>query len=222
MIQLRPRLLPTAVLVDARASGPNQCQHFKFGFKKRVGRLDLSPVECGSRTSDKRKAGKDTNPKHAETLHEVAANYDGQDYEAELQFATWVDRLAETILDKVIFRPIYLTTDSPTCDLSPLHHGVRVAPYGRIIHPFDLIVSIVLVIVANPCIRGGTTKTIPRDIISISYRLEDIGAIGDSQHIRSIRHYSPRIRFNAILIPKSIPICGILKMLEAEMWRVII
>ena len=218
---MRPRSLPTAVLVDARVSGPSQCQHSKFGFKKRVGRLDLSWTECGSRISDKRKAGKYTNRKHAETLHEIAANHDGQDYEAELQFAMWVDRLAEAILDRVIFRPIYLATDSPTWDLFLLDHGVRVAPYGRIIHPFDSIVSIVLVIVANPCIRGGAIKTVPRGIISISDRLEDIGGIDDSQDVCSIRHYSPRIRFNAILILKFIPICGILKMLEAEMWRVI-
>ena len=168
-----------AVLVDARVSGPTQCQHFKFDFRQKAGRHDLNPMERSSRISDKKEIREDANPKHAETFNKVAANNDGQDYEAELQFATRVDRLAEAILDKVIFRPIYLTTDSPICGLFPLDHGVRVAPNGRIIHTFDSIVSIVLVIVANPCIRGGTVKAVPRDIISISDRLEDIGAIGD-------------------------------------------
>lgn len=99
---------------------------------------------------------------------------------------------------------------------------MSVAPYGRVIHPFDSIVSIVLVIVANPCIRGGTIETVPRDMIGISDKLEDIGAIGDSHHVCSIRHYLRRIRFNAILIVKSITLCGILKMREVESWRVII
>ena len=74
----------------------------------------------------------------------------------------------------------------------------------------------------NPCIRGDTIEIVPRDIIGISDNLKDFGVIGDNQHVYSIRHYSRRIRFNAILIVKSIPLCGIFKRREVESWRVII
>ena len=131
-----------------------------------------------------------------------------------------MDGLAEAILDRVIFGPINLTTDSPICGLLPLDYGGGVAPYSRIVYPLNSIVSIVLVIVVNSCVRQGIIKTVRRDIVSICDALEDIGSIGDGHHVCSIQHYSLRIGFNAILIFEYIPGCDILKMLEAEMWRV--
>lgn len=76
----------------------------------------------GSRISDERQIRKDTNPEHAETLHKVAANYDDQDDEAELQCAMRVDRLAEAILDRVISVPFTLlrTVQSAACFLSTM------------------------------------------------------------------------------------------------------